>query len=98
MGIDSNTKLKVGDILINRFAGYLDCRYFIYLGSNGKYIYGIEFVKGRKHKTSYYKKTLKEITFDGKPAFEIVGHSDFLDVAKSDLDKAKSMEGILYER
>ena len=39
--------MKRGDILINRWAGHIDCRYFIYLGTQGDWIVGLEFIEGR---------------------------------------------------
>ena len=42
--------MKRGDILINRWAGHIDCRYFIYLGTQGDWIVGLEFIEGRPRK------------------------------------------------
>ena len=85
--------MKIGDILINRWAGHIDVRYFIYLGTSGDYINGLEIIEGRPRKTRYYRHSLNEYIRDTKiKALEVVGHTNFLDIAKADLQKIKDME------
>lgn len=85
--------MKVGDILINRWAGHIDCRYFIYLGTSGDYINGLEIIQGRPRKVRYYRSSLNEFIRDtDQKALEVVGHTDFLNVAKLDLQKIKELE------
>ena len=66
-------KLKRGDILLNRYAGWMD--YFLYLGSNGRTAYGVSFIKiDGKYKTkqvTYYTSALKE-----EDKFPVVGYID----------------------
>lgn len=82
--------MKVGDILINRWAGHIDCRYFIYLGTDGKFINGL-YPNKRFKKVKYFKEDLNK-TIGDKKVFEVVGHTDFLDIAKTDLQKIKESE------
>lgn len=85
--------MKVGDILINRWAGHIDCRYFIYLGTSGDYINGLEIIQGRPKKVKYYKRDLNTFIRDtDKKALEVIGRTNFLDIAKADLQKFKDKE------
>ena len=90
--------MKIGDILINRWAGHIDCRYFIYLGTTGDYINGIEFINARPRKVKYYIWSLdKVVPALNKKAFEVVGHTDFLKIAKQDLDNIKQNDEMLWK-
>lgn len=82
--------MKVGDILINRWAGHIDCRYFIYLGTDGKFINGL-YYNERFKKVKYFKEDLDKM-IDDKKVFEVVGHTNFLNIAKADLQKIKDLE------
>lgn len=84
-------KLKRGDILINRWAGHIDFRYFIYLSTDKEGINGIVVHDGRFKKVRYYKNHLDVVMSNGKKAYEIVGHTDFLEVAKHDLGEIKKI-------
>lgn len=82
--------MKRGDILINRLAGHIDCRYFIYLGTQGDWIVGLEFIEGRPRKTRYYRSDMDRTLPDSNiKAYEVVGHTDFLQIARKDLDNLK---------
>ena len=89
--IDKMNRYNIGDIFLNKFAGFVDCRYFIYLGVSGNFVNGLEFINGKPNKTKYYKKDiLKGKNYhDGTNAFIKVGHTNFLDIAKQDLLKEK---------
>ncbi len=90
--------MKKGDILINRWAGYIDCRYFIYLGTSGDYMQGIEFIDGKPRKVKYFRSGLNEkIPSLNKKAYEVVGHTDFLEIAKLDLDRIKEKDDTLWK-
>ena len=85
--------MKFGDILINRWAGHIDCRYFIYLGTSGDYINGLQIIKGIPKNVKYYKRDLNTFIKDtDKKALEVIGHTNFLDIAKADLQKFKDKE------
>lgn len=77
-------KLKIGDIIENRWAGHKMARFFIYTGSNKSGIYGLENVNGRLVKVEYGKDILKDL-LDGQPGFEVVGNTKGLEVLKNDL-------------
>ena len=66
--------MKRGDIILNRWAGYVDVRYFIYLKTSGRYVSGLEVVRNKISKAQYYKDEMKNAFHDGKPAYKIVGH------------------------
>ena len=86
-------QIKTGDILINRWAGHIDTRYFIYLGTDGKYVQGLECVQGELKKINYYKSDIKnDYKSNGEKAYEVVGHTNFLDIAKEDLQKFKESD------
>ena len=78
-------KLKKGDIVLNRWAGMVEARYFIYTGTSGRMVKGIEMGNGKLHKVEYYKTSLDENHHDGKPAFEIVGKTTAFDVMVQEL-------------
>ena len=85
--------MKVGDILINRWAGHIDTRFFIYLGTDEKYVRGLECVRGKWKRVNYYKSDIKnDYKPNGEKAYEVVGHTDFLDIAKEDLQKFKESD------
>ena len=85
--------MKVGDILINRWAGYIATRFFIYLGTDEKYVRGLECVRGKWKRVNYYKSNIKnDHKPNGEKAYEVVGHTDFLDMAKEDLQKFKESD------
>lgn len=91
--------MKKGDILINRFAGHIDFRYFIYLGTVGDYIVGLEFIEGKPRKTKFYRSSLDEIVPAlNKKALEVVGHTDFLNIAKKDLESIKKEDDRLWKK
>ena len=78
-------KLKKGDIVLNRWAGMVEARYFIYTGTSGRMVEGIQVGNGKIHKVEYYKSSLDAIHYDGKPAFEIVGKTTAFDVMVQEL-------------
>lgn len=80
-------RYKIGDIFLNKFAGHIDCRYFIYLGVSGDYIRALEYInKAGFRECKYYKKDIFNKKYhDGTPAYVKVGHTNFLDIAKNDL-------------
>lgn len=79
-------KLKKGDIILNRWAGENNpTKVFIYTGSSGRYVNGVQFMNGRLSKTQYYKHSLDEPFHDGEPAFIKVGHTETYEVMKNDL-------------
>lgn len=76
---------KKGDIILNRWAGTKEGAYFIYTGTSGRYLNGMQLGNGRLTKTQYYVSGIDETLPDGNPAFEIVGHTNAYDVMKNDL-------------
>ena len=87
--------MKRGDIILNKWAGHIDVRYFIYLGTDGNYIKGIEYIKGTWRRINYYKNDVKnQLMSNGERAYEVVGHTNFLDIAKTDLKKFKDIDQI----
>ena len=78
-------KLKKGDIVLNRWAGMVEARYFIYTGTSGRMVKGIQVGNGKIHKVEYYKTSLDENLHDGKPALEIVGKTTAFDVMLQEL-------------
>lgn len=84
-------KLTRGDIVINRSAGHVMYRYFIFTHKSDGYIHGIEFV-GRLQKNKYHIRDLEDIHHDGEPVFKIVGHSEAFDVMKSELRTLQKKE------
>lgn len=73
--------MKVGTIIRNHWAGDRNpTRFFIYLGSSGKYVNGLGLVNGRLEKVRFYKSDFKD-----KNMFEIVGYSTGIDVLKNDI-------------
>lgn len=79
-------KLKKGDIVLNRWAGESNpTKVFIYTGTSGKYINGIDMVGGRLSKTQHYKRSLDEPFYDGEPAYVKVGHTEAFEIMKKDL-------------
>ena len=86
-------KLKNGDIVLNRWAGRVEGRYFIYTGTSGRMVKGISMSDGKLSTVEYYKSSLDAIHYDGKPAFQIVGKSSVFDVMVEELGKYQK-EGI----
>ena len=86
-------KLKKGDIVLNRWAGMVEGRYFIYTGTSGRMVKGIEMCNGKLHKVEYYRTSLDEIHPDGQPVFQIVGKTTAFDVMVEELGKYQK-EGI----
>ena len=78
-------KLKKGDIVLNRWAGMVEGRYFIYTSTSGRMVNGISMSDGKLSKVEYYKSSLDSIHHDGKPAFQIVGKSSVFDVMVEEL-------------
>ena len=78
-------KLKKGDIVLNRWAGMVEARYFIYTGTSGRLVNGISMSDGKLATVEYYKSSLDAIHYDGKPAFEIVGKTTAFDVMVQEL-------------
>lgn len=85
-------KLKKGDIVLNRWAGNVQYRYFIFTGKTGKYVHGIECIDGRLSKTKYYTHSLDEPFSDGEPAYKVVGYTDAFEVMKANLKDVQNME------
>ena len=81
------SKFRKGDIIHNRYAGHPSNKYFIYLGVSGRYVNGLALQEGKGiKKCQYYKSSMNEM-LDGKPAFQVVGHTKAFDVMKQDLLK-----------
>lgn len=82
---------KIGDIFINKYAGHIDCRYFIYLGINGRNVIGLSYVRGKGwEKTKYDKYMFNKVDERfNEIMFEKVGHTNFLEIAKKDLEILK---------
>ena len=78
-------KLKKGDIVLNRWAGMVEGRYFIYTGTSGRMAKGIEMGNGKLHKVEYYKTSLDENHPDGQPVFQVVGKTTAFDVMVQEL-------------
>ncbi|HIQ91028.1 MAG TPA: hypothetical protein IAB27_05345 [Candidatus Coprosoma intestinipullorum] len=81
---------KIGDIYRNNYSGYIDTKYFIYIGMQGELAKGLEYVKGRGWRKCLYNLNNKLI--DGTPAFKKIAHSDFMQVAKKDLELIKECD------
>ena len=82
-------KLKRGDILINRWAGHIDFRYFIYLSTDKEGINGIVVHDGRFKKVRYYKNDLDVVMPNGKKAYEI---TELFSMLFTYLTKQKSLK------
>lgn len=86
-------KLKKGDIVLNRWAGRVEGKYFIYTGTSGRMVNGISMSDGKLATVEYYKSSLDENHFDGQPAFQIVGKTIAFDIMVEELGKYQK-EGI----
>lgn len=85
-------KLKKGDIVLNRWAGHVECRYFVFVGKSGGMTNGIEFTNGRLKNIQYYSNHLNEPFHDGEPAFKIVGRTTAFDVMAQELKTFQQKE------
>lgn len=72
--------MKIGTIFINHYAGNKNpVRYFIYMGTTGKYVNGIYLNNGKLQKIQYYRDDFET------DMFEKVGYCNAFDVMKGDL-------------
>ncbi|EHD5018750.1 hypothetical protein JRB95_001377 [Listeria monocytogenes] len=95
---ENKTKVKVGDIVKNNWAGHPYVRYFIYLGTFGDKIHGYRLSNGKLEKSLYSKQGLYEtIPFSEKPAYEVVGHTDAFNLMKQDLGKFVNPDLEIYK-
>ena len=85
-------KLKKGDIVLNRWAGMVEGRYFIFTGKSNGMVNGIVFGSGKLAKVQYYSNSLDELFIDGEPSFKVVGRTSAYDVMKEDLRKFHNLE------
>lgn len=79
--------MRVGDIVINRWAGHPEARYFIYTGTAGRNVNGLNIGKSGIRKCCYDKQSMNELTQEGEKAFEVVGHFDYLEAEKKALSE-----------
>ena len=73
--------MKIGTILKNPWAPNNPIQYSVYLGIHGNYFKTVCVYKNKLHYSDYYKKDLDK--------FEVVGHSDFIQSLRRDIDNAK---------
>lgn len=83
--VESCKDMRIGDIILNKWAGYIDYKYNILIGKNKNKIKLLSYCKGWH--TGIHK--VDKLFFDGTPAYVVVGHSDFINIAKEDLQKIK---------
>lgn len=86
-------KLKKGDIILNRWAGANEGACFIYTGTAGRYVNGIQLSGGRLSKVQYYKSDMDKGFGDGQPVFKKLGHTDAYDIMKRELNQYQERLG-----
>lgn len=70
--------MKKGDIVLNKFGGIPENRILVYLGDDYFiYYYNNEYHKGKWDRKAKYH--------DGTLNLEVIGHSDFFEVLKTDM-------------
>ena len=86
--IESTKNMKVGDIILNKWAGYEDYKYNILIKKSKNTLKLLRYVKDKGWDTSIHK--VDKLFHDGSLAYIVIGHSDFINVAKKDLERLKS--------
>jgi hypothetical protein len=84
--------MKIGTIINNHWASKENPKkYFIYMGTQGKYATGVYLNSdGRLKRTRFYTSDIKDST-----NFEVVGYCDAFEIMKSDLRAIRS-DSLLY--
>ena len=80
-------KFRKGDIVLNKWAGTPQGRYFIFVHMNGNTVTGIHLTqKGAAKEDKYNKRdVLTGKLPNGEYAYEVIGHTDGFEVLKNDL-------------
>ena len=88
--VESTKDMKIGDIIFNKWAGHIDCRYNILIGKTKNNLKLLCYIKGKGWHIGTHM--VDKLFHDGTPAYIVVGHSDFIEIAKEDLQSLKSKE------
>lgn len=86
--VDSTKNMKVGDIILNKWAGHEDYKYNILIKKEKNTLKLLRYVKNKGWSVGVH--TVDKLFHDGTPAYEVIEHSTFVSAAKYNLERLKS--------
>jgi len=83
----AKTPFRCGDIVLNKWAGHPEGRYFIFIKNHGTYSETVQAINGvvKHERQSFYTDSFSKPYYDGTPAYTKVGYVDLKNIIKEAL-------------